>query len=125
MKIIKHLLERRFLFLAIFWTIGILIGSLARINSIPNISIVGNDKMVHFIFYFVLFLLWFVALNRKKKENRLNFCILIFILIFGIIIEVLQGMFTQNRQADFSDIVANFGGVLLGFFVVKTFRFKK
>lgn len=122
MKIIKHLLERRFLFLAIFWTIGILIGSLARINSIPNISIVGNDKMVHFIFYFVLFLLWFVALNRKKKENRLNFCILIFILIFGIIIEVLQGMFTQNRQADFSDIVANFGGVLLGFFVVKTFK---
>ncbi|WP_084530210.1 VanZ family protein [Flavobacterium cucumis] len=102
-----------------------MIGSLARINSIPNISIVGNDKMVHFIFYFVLFLLWFVALNRKKKENRLNFCILIFILIFGIIIEVLQGMFTQNRQADFSDIVANFGGVLLGFFVVKTFRFKK
>lgn len=122
MKIIKHLLERRFLFLAIFWTIGILIGSLARINSIPNISIVGNDKIIHFIFYFVLFLLWFIALNRKKKENRLNFCILIFILIFGIIIEVLQGMFTQNRQADFSDIVANFGGVLLGFFVVKTFK---
>ena len=116
------MLERSIFFLAILWTFGILVGSLVSPSTMPNISIVGKDKALHFIFYFVMFLLWSLANNRKRKENYINFCILIFIIIFGIIIEVLQGVFTQYRQADFSDIVANTGGVLLGFFVVKTFK---
>lgn len=42
------------------------------------------------------------------------------IFIYGIIIEILQGALTDNRQADLYDVFANFSGIAIAtiFFVL-------
>ena len=67
MKIIKHLSERNFLFLAIIWALFITVLSLISFNSFPKEYISGNDKIIHFLFYAV-----FVFILGKKKVSLKN-----------------------------------------------------
>ncbi len=46
------------------------------------------------------------------------------ILLYGIIIEILQGLFTASRNADILDVAANFGGSLLGIFFFRSIKHK-
>lgn len=124
-KITKYLSERNFLTLAIFWTIGITIGSLVSLNNAPKVSIPGKDKTVHFIFYFVFILLWFLALKKKSKLKFFNFILILFAVLFGIAMELLQSLVTINRQADFYDILANTFGAIFGILIVCMFLNKK
>ncbi len=76
------------------------------------------DKMVHFGFYFILVVLGVFALKEQFK-NRLKLfkCLvsaLIFAITYGIIIEVLQAMFTVSREGDVLDAIANTVGALSG-----------
>jgi glycopeptide antibiotics resistance protein len=41
------------------------------------------------------------------------------LILFGIILEVLQGALTDYRTADYKDALANTTGVLIGFFSFK------
>ena len=95
----------------------------------PKVDLPGNDKTIHFLFYFVLTLLWYVALERKYKNRLLKFLIVGASVIYGIIIEILQGVLTQNRQADVYDALANSAGAFLALLVIfwlnsKTFQNK-
>lgn len=95
----------------------------------PKVDLPGNDKTIHFLFYFVLTLLWYVALERKYKNRLLKFLIVGPSIIYGIIIEILQGVLTQNRQADVYDALANSAGAFLALLVIfwlnsKTFQNK-
>lgn len=47
-----------------------------------------------------------------KKSGLL---IVVIAIIYGIIIEVLQGVLTQTREADFYDALANSFGAIVGF----------
>ena len=71
-KITKHLSERNFLILAILWTIGVTVASLASLNNLPSVSIPGNDKTAHFVFYFVFFVLWYFGLQHYLKLKRVQ-----------------------------------------------------
>ncbi|MFD2908975.1 VanZ family protein [Flavobacterium ardleyense] len=129
MKIIRHLSERNLFSLAVLWAIAITVASLVSLNGMPNVEVPVNDKTVHFIFYFVFTLLWYFALKKKIKNRLLKFLIVGVAIIYGIIIEVLQGVLTQNRQADIYDALANSGGALLALLVIvwlerKTFKEK-
>ena len=128
MKITKHLLERSLLFLALLWTFGVTIGSLASFDNIPAVSIPGIDKTAHFIFYFVFFILWYFGLRNKIVSKNFIFILVLITLFYGIGMEVLQANFTTNRQADLYDVLANtigtFAGFLIGYFSEKTFRNK-
>ena len=128
MKIIKHLSERNFLFLAIAWTIFIIVASLVSFNSVPKVKVVGSDKVVHFLFYLVFVIFW--SLAKKQSYFKINYSLLIVIIaiVFGIIIEILQGVLTKTRQADFYDVVANSLGAIVGcvvLFCVKNKFFNK
>jgi VanZ family protein len=95
----------------------------------PSVEVPGKDKTIHFIFYFVLTLLWNFALQKKYKIWSLKFIIVIAVIIFGIIIEVLQGVLTKNREADIYDVMANSAGALIALIVIfwlknKTFEKK-
>ena len=71
MKIIRRLSERNLFVLALLWPIAITVASLISVGEMPKVDLPGNDKTIHFLFYFVLTLLWYVALERKYK-NRLS-----------------------------------------------------
>lgn len=117
-KITKHLSERNFLILAIFWTIGVTIGSLASFKNIPAISMPGNDKTAHFVFYFVFFILWYFGLKRFIKYNRFDLILVFITLFYGICMELFQAILTANRQADSFDVLANALGTLTGFIII-------
>jgi VanZ family protein len=124
-KITKHLSERSFLILAILWAIGITLGSLISLNNIPKLSIPGKDKTVHFIFYFVFVLFWFLALKSKVKNKNFHLVLVFAAVFYGITIEVMQSLLTENRQADFYDIIANTFGAIFGIFIISVFLNKK
>ncbi|MBP6000652.1 MAG: VanZ family protein [Flavobacterium sp.] len=118
MKITKHLSERNFIFLALLWTLGVTIGSLVSLNNMPAVSIPGNDKTAHFLFYYVFFILWYFGLTKKCNTNYFSVILAIITLCYGICMEFLQANYTANRHADPFDVVANAAGMLAGFVTV-------
>ncbi len=121
-KIIKHLSERNFFWLAIIWTVIVTVLSLVSFHSIPSVKIVGSDKTVHFLFYLVFVILWGLATNQTYFNRKYVLFVVISAISYGIIIEVLQSVLTSSRQADFYDVLANTVGAIVGsviLFVVK------
>ncbi|MDK2771512.1 VanZ family protein [Flavobacterium haoranii] len=111
MKIIKHLSERNFFWLAIIWTLFITVLCLVSVNDLPSVSIQNKDKITHAMFYFVFVFLWG---NAFTKNSKTFFKVFVFAILYGIIIEIFQGVFTETRSADFFDVLANTFGALLG-----------
>ena len=129
MKITKHLSERNLFILALFWTIAITIASLVSLSNMPRVNVLGKDKTVHFLFYFVLTLTWNFALQKKYKNWALKYIIVFVVIGYGIVIEVLQEVLTKTRQADLYDVIANSAGTLVALIVIfwlknKTFEKK-
>jgi VanZ family protein len=119
-------LERKFFYFALGWTFLIAFLSLVSFVKMPSVSIPSKDKYAHFIFYFILTLSW--MLSFKEVNNKFLFKIMGVIVVYGIIIEVLQGKFTVSREADVYDVLANSLGVFvayLGFPFIKRKVLKK
>ena len=124
LKPIKSLLENNAIYIAVFFTICILFGSLVKSEFIVVESISVSDKIYHLIAYFLLMLSWLYAFfKREKFEENVKYIILGCI-IFGIIIEILQGVITSYRTASYLDIVANTIGVLLAVVIFHVFEKK-
>ncbi|WP_299517995.1 VanZ family protein, partial [uncultured Flavobacterium sp.] len=84
----------------------------------PKISPKNGDKYVHFIFYFILTLLLILNFVDKvgvKRSLVISFVIAVF---YGIIIEILQGVLTENRKPEFADALVNSFGSLVATIVV-------
>ena len=122
MKITKHLSERNFLLLAIIWTVLITVASLVSSSAIPKVNLLWNDKIVHFLFYFFFVVFWSFALHKNFYLKKYSFIIVVFAIVYGIIIEVLQELLTTTREPDLYDVFANALGAIigyLGFYCVK------
>ena len=76
-----------------------------------------NDKLAHFITYFIL---TFVALLSSNQKHSLLSILVIQILI-GICLEVAQS-FIPGRTPEFLDVLANSFGVMFGAIVYFLFR---
>ena len=124
LKPIKSLLEDNAIYIAIFFTISITIGSLVKSDFIVVKSISVSDKIYHLIAYFLLMLsLLYVFCKKETFQKNVKYVILGCI-IFGIIIEILQGIITSYRTASYLDIVANTIGVLLAVVIFHVFEKK-
>ena len=122
MKIIKHLSERNYLYLAVIWAVLIAVLSLVSLNSISKeINISSNDKFFHFVFYVILT----VLLLLYKRKTKYNLLIILFVIIYGIIIEILQALLTTNREADIYDAIANSLGAITGLVFLRIVKNKK
>jgi len=96
-------------------------------NSFPNISLwrlLSFDKFAHFFVFAVFSFLWGVAFAKQRK-NYLLFDKAPLIacgmgIMYGAIIELLQGTLFVNRSADFIDIIANSIGSALGYVIFMT-----
>ena len=67
LKHIKALLEDNAIFIAVFFTISITIGSLVKSDLIAVEIVSISDKAYHFIAYFLLMLSWLYAFFKKKS----------------------------------------------------------
>jgi len=109
--LIKKLLERNALLIAVFLTIFIAAISLISLKGVHVVKISNSDKFGHFFAYFLLSLSWLYAFKDYPRKKFKKHIIVLLIISYGIILEVLQNALTTYRQADFYDIIANSAGV--------------
>lgn len=126
-KPIKKLLApKALLLIGVAYTVLVTVAFLLPKVALPKTTDVSIDKWIHFFIHFVLIFLWLlVYFSFNKYKNALRNVGLVFLLClgYGIIIEVLQEVLTQNRTADYYDVLANVGGSILGMlFFIKTRR---
>lgn len=91
--------------------------SLINIVKINSLGSSFDDKIHHFIAYFGLTVLLYLYIEKTTLKYKMLYIILIPIL-YGIIIEVLQGMLANLRKADFYDVIANTIGVFLAIIAI-------
>ncbi|WP_111709030.1 VanZ family protein [Lutibacter citreus] len=119
-------MERKFYFFgAIILTFLIGWGSLISAGSSLPERIHVSDKLIHLTAYFLLNLFFLLVFKRKGKKLKVTLLISGLVLLYGIIIEVIQYLFTVNRQFDLIDILANFIGVFTAFLIFNYILQKK
>ncbi|SNR56273.1 VanZ family protein [Lutibacter flavus] len=113
-------MERKYyFFISIFLTLIIGWGSLAPIGDSMPSTISISDKAIHILAYFLLTLSWLFSYKKESKKLKVSIIILVIVFIYGIIIEVLQGTVTKNRQPEAYDLLANLTGIILAITVFK------
>jgi len=96
---------------AIVWAFFILILCLLPGKDFPQTTIWQFDKVVHFLFYAILFFLLDHSLSNAKFFTQ---CILLGICFFyGLAIECMQGAWLKDRFFDGYDAIANGAGALV------------
>lgn len=114
LQAIKKLLERNALLIAIIATIVLGIASLSVMPKIDfGFKLKSSDKYLHAIAYFMLTTIWFFAFRDKIKKYNFKLILVLALIIYGIVIEGLQGSITSSRTADFYDEIANMFGILI------------
>lgn len=114
------MLKKLLLLIGILYTVVLATVCLIKIKKLPEIGVSFGDKVFHFLAYMVLAFLWFnIFLNtfKLKKKKALIYAAL-FSIVFGIIIEVLQGTIATSRSSDVYDVMANTIGVFLTVIIV-------
>tara|TARA_B100000780_G_scaffold52841_1_gene32779 strand:+ start:7605 stop:7994 length:390 start_codon:yes stop_codon:yes gene_type:complete len=124
LKTIKKLLKDNAIFIAIFITVSIAIGSLVKPDLITLKSISVSDKMYHFIAYFFLMFSWLYAFLKNEKFQKNIKYLILGCLIFGIVIEILQETITSYRTTSYLDILANSVGIGLAVLIFHFFEKK-
>ncbi|UCE92594.1 MAG: VanZ family protein [Flavobacteriaceae bacterium] len=120
---IKRLWERNAFLLAILATIIIAILSLTAVPKISlGLNIKSSDKYLHFIAYFVLAFVWYFALKDRLKKKVFKIFVPLGLILYGIILEGLQGGLTTYRTADIYDALANAAGIIVSFFIFGQIR---
>ena len=120
----ENLEKKSPLFFLIGWIVVITFLSLVDLSSIDlqfdNPSFFKLDKIIHFLFYFVLFFLLINFFKTINIEKNANFLSLIIAIIYGIVIEVFQDIVPTKRNFDYYDILANSMGSISMFILLLT-----
>ena len=124
-KSMQNLLVRKYfyLWLAEFWTVLIAFLCLTSFKKLPSIGVKSADKYVHFTFYFVFTILWFLYFNNKpsnsnKSSKALVLKVFLASFFYGVFIEIAQSLFTTTRKGDLLDVIANTTGALGAVFIL-------
>ena len=97
--------------LAIIWTIIMLIGCLTPHKDVPEELNNYNDKVLHILIFIPFTLLWSLTGFPIGRA-------LIAGILFGALIEGLQYVLPIHRSADWLDLAADTIGAVLGILVV-------
>ncbi|MBN8824232.1 MULTISPECIES: VanZ family protein [unclassified Spirosoma] len=93
--------------LAIIWTIIMLIGCLTPHDDLPEELLSWSDKLLHVLIFAPFTLLWALAGFPMGR-------VLIAGILFGALIEVLQYILPINRSGDLIDLLADSLGAVVG-----------
>lgn len=97
-------------------------GGFLDLSYIQFFDFAYSDKVVHFMFYSIAGILGclylFKAFPQKSMLKSRQIVLVVSLVFFGIIIEVVQEVFTTSRSGDFLDALANSIGVFCGVFII-------
>ncbi len=97
-----------FAFAILAFALAVIITVSSLIPAQPSLSINNMDKIVHVLAYAVLGVAVLPAFPKIKPVN-----IWLGLSVFGLVIEVLQGLMPTGRSTDILDGIANASGALL------------
>lgn len=120
----KLLAPKSLMVIGIIYTLFITFVLLFPATYVPKVPVPSFDKIGHVLVFTILVIIWslFVLFKTEGHKARTHWVVLLAFL-YGIIIEVLQGLFFESRSADWWDVLANTAGILLGWLIFK--RLKK
>jgi len=110
-------LKKAALFIAVTYSIALVVVSLINLSEMPKVNLNYGDKIFHFLAYGLLCLLWSIvfSLQTPQSLNKPIIKAIIIATIFGILLEVLQGTLTAHRSLDVYDAIANsLGAITMG-----------
>ena len=101
----------------ILTTLLILFGTLMPNCDLPEYQVFNYDKVMHI----GAFMAWTLATGitwRAFQPKRVSLAIIIIVpLLFGIAIEILQGILPTNRSPEWIDIIFDAVGTFLGILI--------
>jgi VanZ family protein len=103
---------------ALVWSLVTTVLCLLPGKDLPEVNIVNFDKLGHlsvFGLLCLLYLRWYAVIPKKTLKGKL--LIVTAVVLYGGLMELLQGAFYSDRTADWYDIAANSTGCLLALFV--------
>ena len=87
-------------------------GSLFNTKNLVEINFKFHDKLIHFAAYALLCLVVYVIFKIYAVKSSLRTAVL-FSIIYGTVIEILQMTLTSYRAFDCYDIAANTAGIFI------------
>ena len=123
----------RYTILFISWVLFITMLSLFSFSDMDldegNLNVPYADKIVHFTFYLVFSILGCLLVRERTKGlwsmGKATRVIVVSAISYGIVIEVLQYTLTEDRMAEFGDVVANTLGAFVGIGLIRRFFSKE
>lgn len=101
---------------------------LMKASSVPSINIEGIDKIVHILLHLFFTFFWGITLVKSGKWSsfsKVMYVSFLLSLVFGLLIEFIQGYFTTSRSADITDVLANIFGSLFAIALLCQFKEKR
>jgi len=113
-------LKTYFFGITILYSMALTIVCLIDLNGVIEVKISFGDKIFHSLAYVVLTVLWYYTFfyNLKSNKGKALIYAVVISIIFGIVIEVLQGTVTAYRSSDIIDVFANSFGAILAAVVI-------
>ncbi|WP_452601068.1 VanZ family protein [Pontimicrobium sp. MEBiC06410] len=114
------MLKKLILPISVAYTITLAVLSLIKVNKVTSELPTNSDKIFHALAYAIFTALWFLSFYYKIKLKKIKALVFSFLFssVFGIIIELLQGSLTKNREADLFDVIANTTGTLIAMIII-------
>jgi VanZ family protein len=102
----------------VVYALTLAVFSLIRLSDIPGLGFSFDDKIYHFVAYFIF---TGIAYNFFRQTKLIQSLLIASasVTVYGIIIEVLQLAMTTYRTLDVYDIIANTLGALVSAFVLQ------
>jgi VanZ family protein len=96
----------------VFYTIAVTVLSLVNLgNKLPKLNSGFDDKIAHFLLYAIFCLMWFFTFKSLDLKRSL-FIALCLSILFGMAIELIQGLNFIGRTSDAYDFMANVMGAM-------------
>ena len=96
----------------VFYTIAVTVLSLVNLgNKLQKLNSGFDDKIAHFLLYAIFCLMWFFTFKSLDLKRSL-FIALCLSILFGMAIELIQGLDFIGRTSDAYDFMANVMGAM-------------
>lgn len=100
---------------------------LGEMKIIPELPVIGKDKLAHFFVFFILatFMITDLQKNTNFSLSKIIWMVIMICLTYGSMIELIQLWFMEYRTASIYDVLANMTGCLSACYLQSKYNWLK
>ena len=88
-----------------------IVGSLSPPQQMDQVTFNLSDKLIHSLYFTGLTFFWIKSIEEPSNQRLIKTALLVF--VFGLVLEILQGILPIQRNMDILDQLANSAGIFL------------